>query len=148
MSLAAGVEFACHIGRGGRVVDEHRTPLHAMERAILADRHVANIGVIADAGKHEVGVLGGLSRRRRTLAAELDRPGFRLVGTAVVDGDVVAAAPGKMACHRKSHDPKTNPRCSLAHVSTLLMFAIQRRPMSLAVSRVTIHCDGASLDWY
>ena len=65
--------------------------LHGREGALGAERDLAQVVVVADAAEHEVGVLGGVRRRRRGLAAVLLDPGLGLGGVAVVDGEVVAA---------------------------------------------------------
>jgi hypothetical protein len=135
------MKLARHVGRRRRVVDEHRALLHAVERPALADCHLAHVGVIADAGEDEIGVPGGVGRRRRALAAELVRPGLRLVGAAVEHGDVVPAALGQMAGHRIAHHAKPDPRCSLAHCLASFV-CCNRLTMSLAASRATIPCDG------
>ena len=61
-------EFAGNVCRCRRVVDEDGALAHALEGAALAERHRAQIIVVADAGEDEIGALGGLGRRRRSLA--------------------------------------------------------------------------------
>ena len=58
-------KFAGDLRGGGGVVDEDRAGLHALERAGLAQRHGAQIVVIADASEHDIGALGRRARRRR-----------------------------------------------------------------------------------
>ena len=106
-----GVELARHLGRGGRVIDEGRAGAHALEGAVLARRHRAQVIVVADAAEDEVGAQRG--RRRsfgRTPAAVLGHPRGGLGRAAVVDGDVVAALFEEVPGHGESHDAQADPR--------------------------------------
>ena len=99
------------------MIDEDGAALDACESAVGADRHLAQVVVVADAGEDDLLAFGGLLRRARDRAAVLGRPLFRLGGGAVVDGDVVALAL-EMAGHRIAHDPEPQER-HLRHRTTL-----------------------------
>src|SRR3546814_19561936 len=71
-----------------------------------SDLHAAQVVVVADAGKHQPGAVGGCPRRRHGGAAVLLHPGFGLGGGTVVDGHVVAGG-GPVAGHGNAHDPPT-----------------------------------------
>ena len=75
-----------------------------MERAVVAERDLTHVVVVADAHHHEVLAGGGLLRRRGLLAAELRHPLVGLRGAAVVDGDIVAALGLEVTGHRIAHD--------------------------------------------
>ena len=77
--------------------------------AVLAEHHLADVVVVADAHHHDVGVLGGLGRRRRRSVPVERHPGERLGRRAVVDGDRVAGA-CDVACHRRPHHTHAEER--------------------------------------
>ncbi len=56
------------------MIDEDAARLHGAEGTVLADRHLPEIVVISDAGKDEIGILGGRGRRRRRGALVLGHP--------------------------------------------------------------------------
>src|SRR6185312_15481048 len=108
---ARGVELARHLGRSGRVVDEHRAGAHAVEGAVLSRRYLAQVVVVADAAEDVFGVQRRLVGRLRSApTANLFDPRLRLRGIAVVDRDVVAALGEKMAGHREAHHSEPDPR--------------------------------------
>ena len=88
--------------RGRRVVDVDRARLHAGERAVLAERHLAQIVVIADAGEDEIGALGRLggvaATRRHAAPTHL----LGLGAGAVVDGQSCPPLCPEMPGHRDS----------------------------------------------
>ena len=55
---ASRIELTRDTGRGGRVVNQHGTRLHAGKGAVGAKRHAAQIFVVADTTKNKLGVLG------------------------------------------------------------------------------------------
>jgi predicted HD phosphohydrolase len=64
-----GVELARHVGRGRGVVDKNRAGLHAGKGAVGAQRDGAQVVVIADAAKHDVGAGRRQARQRRRARA-------------------------------------------------------------------------------
>ena len=109
-----GMKFARDCRRRGGVVDHDRGLPSACEYAVLAQHHLAQIVVIADAGKHEILARCRLFRRRRAVAAVLRHPLVRLGGGAVVDRDIVAALRFEMPRHRVAHHAKSD-ECDLCH---------------------------------
>ena len=86
---------------------------HAGDDAVLAVHHRAQVIVVADARKDEVGALRGLGRRFGEIAAVFLGPFLGFRRGAIVDGDVVAVflqVPG----HRIAHDAETD-KCCLCH---------------------------------
>ena len=104
--LGCGVQLARHRGRGRGVVHQHRARLHAGQRAVSAQHHAAQVVVIANAAKHNVGIGCSQPRRgrlaRRCGGSELSAPGRCLGRAAVVNGDLM---PGQrqMAGHGVAH---------------------------------------------
>ena len=96
------------------MVDEHRALAHAVEGAVVAERHLAHVVVVADAHHHEVLAGRGLLRRRGFFAAVLRDPFVGLGGGAVVDGDLVAALVLEMPGHRIAHHAEAE-KCHLRH---------------------------------
>jgi hypothetical protein len=86
------VQFAgdCRGRRG--VIDRDGAWLEAGERAVWAERHGAEMIVIADAEKDEIRIFRRVGRTCCDAAAELLRPTLSSVPRAVEDGDLVAAA--------------------------------------------------------
>jgi hypothetical protein len=82
--------------------------------AVGADRHLAQVIVIADAGHDEILAFGGRLRRRRGSAAELLCPGRGLGGRTVIDRDLVAALLDEMSRHREPHHAETE-KCDFSH---------------------------------
>src|SRR6478752_1214145 len=109
--LRLGVKLARDLGRRGRMVDEHRALLHAVEGAIGPERDFAQVVVVADAAHDEVLALGRRLGRRRAAPAVLAHPFFCLRGGAVVDGQVMATLVLEVACHGVAHDAKTEKSC-------------------------------------
>ena len=105
------VERARHFRRGGRMVDERGAGAHTLEGAMLARCDGAQIVVVADAAKDEV---GAQCRRRRRVgrapAAVLGHPRGRFGGVAVIDGDLMPALPEEVPGHGESHDAEADPR--------------------------------------
>jgi len=90
------------------MVDEDRARRHAREGAAVADRHRAQIVVIADAGKDEFGAVRRFGRRRESFGAgELGHEFLRLRHGAIIDAHLVAGAM-EMAGHGIAHDPKAD----------------------------------------
>ena len=89
------------------MVDEDRAGLHAVERAGLAQRHGAQIVVIADASEHDIGALGRRARRRRGGGGEFLRETLGLGGGAVIDRHRMARA-REMAGDGITHHPKAD----------------------------------------
>ena len=112
--LRLGVKLARDLGRGGGVIDEHRALAHAVERAVVAERDLAHVVVVADAHHHEVLAGRGLLRRRGFLAAVLRDPFVGLGGGAIVDGDLVAALVLEMPGHRIAHHAEAE-KCHFRH---------------------------------
>src|SRR5437588_12458864 len=100
------------------MIDEGRALLHAGKGAVGADRHGAQVAVIADAAHHKVLALGGGLWRRGGLAAELVGPFPGLGGGAIVDGHLMAALFDEVSCHRKTHHAETE-KSDFRHVATL-----------------------------
>src|SRR4029453_12639900 len=125
--------------RGGRcVVDEHGAALDAVEGAIRAKRHLAQIVIVANAAHDEVLALGRGFGCRCAAPAVLCNPFLRLGRGAVVDGDVVATLVLEMPCHGVPNDAETEK----SHL---------RHPVLLehchAAARIPIcgrDCDGAA----
>jgi hypothetical protein len=88
------------------VVDEKRALAHAVESAILADRHFAQIIIVTDAAEHDLLTLSCFLRCFGSLAAMGFHPFFGLGMGAVIDGDVMALL-RQMAGHRASHYAQT-----------------------------------------
>src|SRR5690606_28133906 len=81
------------------------------EGAILAERHSAQIVIVADTGEDEILILGGLGRCRRGLAgAILLDPRLGLGGIAVVDGQLMAALLEKVPGHGIAHYAQSDKR--------------------------------------
>src|SRR6201747_1923070 len=97
------------------MVDENRSGLYARERAIGADRHCAQVVVIADARHDEILPFGGSPRRRRGLSLEFLGPRLSLGRRAVVDRHLMAAFDDEMSCHGKTHDAETE-KSDFGHV--------------------------------
>ena len=90
-----------------RVVDEDRTCGHRLEGAVLAQRHAAQVVVVADAAEHELGVLRRLRGRWSMSAAVLGDPFLGFFPRPVVDGDIVPRlreVPG----HGVAHDAQSD----------------------------------------
>ena len=64
--------------------------MHAGDRTMRTERHLADVVVVADAQRDDVGVLGGLDRRRCRRSAVQRHPRQGLRRGAVVDDDLVA----------------------------------------------------------
>ena len=109
------MQFARHIRRRSRMIDKNRTLGHAAEGTPVADRHGAQVIVIADAGEHEVSSLGCLFRRRSGLAAVFLGPLLGLGGGAVVHRDLMSAFGLEIPGHRIPHDPQSDPCNALRH---------------------------------
>ena len=137
------VEFARHFRGCGGVVDEDGALLHAGKRAVGAERHRAQVVVIADAAHHEILALGGVLWRRGGLAAELVGPLLGLCCGAVVDGHLMAALLDEVSCHRKTHHAETE-KSDFRHVATLGVWpaACERGPAVLGGRAHHNHCAG------
>ena len=109
-----GVQFARDGRRRRSMIDHHRAFFHAGKNAGAAKHDLAQIVVVADAGKHEILAVGGLLRRRRAFAAVLGDPFFSLGAGAVIDRDVMAALGLEMPRHRVTHDAEPD-KCDLRH---------------------------------
>src|SRR5262245_38637716 len=108
------MEFTGDFGRGGCVVDKHRTPRNAMEGTIPPKRDFAQVVVVADAGHDEVLALCGRPGCRRGTTADLRHPLLCLGCGPVVDGDVVAAFDFEVTGHRVAHHAESEKR-NLCH---------------------------------
>ena len=96
------------------MVYEDRTPLHAGERAVPAVSDRAHVLVVADAGKHEVGLARRLARGGGAPAAVFLHPLCGLPGRAVKDRDLVAALFEQVPRHRVAHDAQPD-ECDSCH---------------------------------
>ncbi len=85
------------------MVDEDGARLHAVEGAVGAGRHRAQVLVVADAAEHHVLPLGRFGRRRGGAPAMRGDPLLRPRRGAVVDGDLMAGL-GEVPGHGKAHD--------------------------------------------
>ena len=99
------------------MIDQHRAFCHSSKRAVRAECDGAQVIVIADAGKDEIGTLRRLGRGRHGLVVELARPFGGFLGRPVINGQRQAALALQMAGHRIAHDAQADPGCSLAHCS-------------------------------
>ncbi len=63
----------------------------APKRAILAQGHLAQVGIASDAAEDDVLILGGSGGRGLGLAAILGDPLLGLFGIAVIDRNLMAA---------------------------------------------------------
>ena len=104
-AFCGGVELLCDRGRGGGVIDKNRARLHACKCTVRAQRDRAQVIVVADTAKHDVGLGGGFARRGGPGALEFGVPAVRLGFAAVVDRDLVPRQ-RQMAGHRCPHDAK------------------------------------------
>src|SRR5207253_1842851 len=100
------------------------------------ERHLAQVGVVADAAHDEVLALGRGLRRRRAAPAVLAHPLFGLRTGAVVDGDVLAALVLEVPRHRVTHDAETEK----SHLRHPVLLAL-RVPAPMPIFRSD--CDGA-----
>ena len=103
-------KLARDFGGSRRVVDIDRALAHRLEAAVGADRHGAQVVVVADAGEDEVLAFGGFAGGLRECAAMLGRPLLGLGRGAVVDGDVVAALLLQVSGHGITHHAKPDER--------------------------------------
>ncbi len=90
-------------GRGRGVVHKDRAGLHARKSAICPQDHAAQVGIVAHAGKHDVGTRCRFTRcGGGGVAGAFGGPGSGFGGAAVVHGDVV---PGtrQVAGHGVAH---------------------------------------------
>ena len=108
--LCLGMKFARDLGRGGGVIDHDGARPHAGEYALLAQHHLAQIVVVADAGHDEVLACRRLPRRRGAFAAVLGNPLFGLGRGAVENRHLVAALGLEMPRHRVAHHAKSDKR--------------------------------------
>jgi hypothetical protein len=91
----------------GRVVNEHSSTAHAMERPISAARDGTHVVIVAHTRKYDFRTGGGFARSRRRSSAVSSDPGLRFGASAVVYDDFVSGA-CKMACHGRTHDAQTD----------------------------------------
>ena len=89
------------------MIDEDRAPGHGGEGAFRAGGDRTQVIVIADAGEHDLGALGGPGRGRGRAAAMLGDKVFGLRRGAIVHADVMPLG-REMAGHRETHHAKTN----------------------------------------
>ena len=95
-------------GRRG-VINEDRSGRHRLQNAVVAERYLPHVVVVADATEHDIGTIGRIGRRGRAAAGVLLEPAIGLVRTAVEDDDVVTAH-RKVAGHRVPHDAEPYER--------------------------------------
>ena len=101
-------QFTRHLGRGGGVVHQHGTSFHASQGAIDAQHDSAQIVIVADAAKHHVGALSGLTWGGRTgLVGKLRAPVGGFGGVAVVHRDMVSCQ-CQVTGHRVTHDAQAD----------------------------------------
>ena len=81
--LGLGMKLAGDLGGGRGVVDEDGALAQPVKGAAVAERDLAQIGVVADTRHDEVLAVGGLLGRRGEAAAELGDPLLRLGGGAI-----------------------------------------------------------------
>ncbi len=103
-------QFARHVRGSGGVVDKDRAARHAGEGAVGAERHRAQIVVVADAGEDDRPAARRVARRGGRSAAVLRHPFLSPRRGAVVDDDFVAAAGFEVARHRVAHDAQSEKR--------------------------------------
>ena len=101
------VKLARHIGGGRGVVHQSSAFFHASQSAVCTEYDSAQIFIVADAAKNDVGIFHGFSGRRgmRRLAAvgKLLAPCRCFGRAAVVNGHCVASA-GQVTRHGIAHD--------------------------------------------
>jgi len=99
--------------RDGGVIDEQRPFAHVAEGAVMAERHLLQIIVRADAADDDVRTPGCGRRRRRQRAAVPRHPVARLVGGAVVDGDMMLRG-SEVTRHGRAHHAEPD-ECDPCH---------------------------------
>jgi hypothetical protein len=86
-------DLAGDAGRNRGVVDQHRAGAQAGKGALRAEHHIGQVIVVAHAGDHRVGALGGFGRaagHARGQAGVGGQPGFAPGIAAVEHGEAVA----------------------------------------------------------
>ena len=105
--FGGGIKLARHIGGGRGVVHQSRAFFHASQSAVSTEHHRAQILVVTNAAKNDVGIFHRFAGRRglRSLAAvgELLAPGGCFGCAAVVHRHCVASA-GQVTGHGIAHD--------------------------------------------
>jgi len=95
------------------VIDEDRRFFEALEGALRAGRHGAQIVVVSDAGKDKLLALRGLAGGRRAAAAKLLNPFHCFRGRAIANRDVMALRL-EVPSHRIAHDAEAE-ECDFCH---------------------------------
>ena len=72
------------------MVDQHCAGIGASERTVHAVHDITHVVVVAHTEEHELGTLGRFARRGSRAMAVQGDPCERLLGRAVVDGDLMA----------------------------------------------------------
>ena len=80
-----------------------------MKGAARPECDLAEIVVVADAGKHEIGAVSSLGRREAVRAAIIRDPVICFLLCAVEDSDVVVPAGLEVAGHGIAHHAKPDP---------------------------------------
>ena len=109
LRLRGGIQLARHLGRGSGVVHEDGAGLHACKCAVTAQRDRAQVVVVADAAKNDIGACGCFSRRSRTArrrgGGKFLAPCHGLGGSSVVHGHFMAGQ-GQVPSHGVTHHPE------------------------------------------
>ena len=107
-----GIQFSRHLGRGGGVIHQRTSGPHARQGSIVAQHHAAQVIVVADAAKHQIGVGRCFTRGRGRYTAALAHPLRRFGRRAVVHRDLVPCA-HQVGSHRVAHDAQAQESHSL-----------------------------------
>ena len=89
------------------MIHKDRLRRHRMESPVFAERHFADVVVIADAAEYDVGTASGIGWCIGTATFVLSKPSRHLVRIAVVDDDLMIAR-RQVSCHRKPHDAQAD----------------------------------------
>jgi hypothetical protein len=114
-------DLAGELGRGGRMVDQHRALPYARQHARRPVEHAAHVVVVADADKDEIRTLRRLGRRGAALTLVLGDPGLGARRRAVEDRHLMALGP-QMPGHGIAHHAQTD-ECRLRHRPALSRFS-------------------------
>ena len=127
-------QLSGNISRSRCIVHENRTLPHRSESPIGSDCDSAQIVIIANTAKHEVGIFSGRRWGQRDLPAPvcLD-PGFRFRRGPVVNRDSMTPTFGEVPRHRITHDAQSQKR-NVGHDTP---FALVSRCWLYAISEAT-----------
>ena len=106
-------DLAGELGRGRRMVDQHRALVHAREHARRSIEDAAHILVVAHADEDEIRAPRRLGGRGPALALVLGDPGLGPCRRAIEDRHLMALGP-EMPRHGIAHHAQTD-ECRLRH---------------------------------